>query len=535
MTAIKRTSPSPFKQEEITDMVPDSNDGMSRRTVLIFSGAAAATAFLAACTDGATQGSSAVISAASAKYKGKVIISLTGTVPKAAQTAIAAAYKKVQPGVDVVWELPGSDNYVSWLETQLASGQIRPDVVSGFVNSKDYVDFQAWESRPNPYTHDSWDKDLTFKGNLDANGKLIFIGTRSVTVPIIYNKDQFAKAGISTLPDTWDELVTACQKLRASGATPFSANFTLHAAQWMREVYFDQYHTDWVKTVQAQKGDWDFDPTKDGTFKFDAQDPNLHDKYNFNLQRYYAGIRGKTLRFDTDQVAAFIQNMAKVFPTYAQADFVLPNDPYPGFLAQKGAMMANTPGALISLKKDQQKNGTNFGVAYFPFPRMTGPLVTTTKSRAVESITGDYISVINKNTQQAKMVMDFMMFWLSKAGYGTYLNGAATDPTWAGPDGPLLVQGVQDPAPYTDAFAGLPSRGNAEASYNTLFLNWGNGNGNFRKESQQIYLKALQGKITPQSAASQIQDYVQKNFSDILKAHQLTGADLDNPARQPGS
>ena len=97
------------------------------------------------------------------------------------------------------------------------------------------------------------------------------------------------------------------------------------------------------------------------------------------------------------------------------------------------------------------------------------------------------------------------------------------------------MQGVQDPAPYTDAFAGLPSRGNAEASYNTLFLNWGNGNGNFRKESQQIYLKALQGKITPQSAASQIQDYVQKNFSDILKAHQLTTADLDNPARQPGS
>lgn len=545
----------------------DDHKGVDRRTLLRWSGLTAAGALLAACsstssggaTTSASNSSAAVTgssglptggasssaaaigtagssgSSTSSALSGQVVVSTANTVPKSAQQALAAAYKKVQPGVSVVWEQPGSDNYVSWLETQLAAGDIRPDVVTGYVNSNKYIDFQAWENRTNPYLGAPWSQGLTFKGNVDASGKLIQIGTRNVTVPIIYNKDQFEKAGISAAPATWDELLDACEKLKSKGFKPFSANATLDVGQWMKEVYFDQYHADWVATVRAQKGDWDYDPTKDGAFSFDAQAPDLHDRYTFNLQRYYAGIKAGKLRFDTPQVQAMITNTAQIFPKYAQADFVLPNDPYPGFLAAKGAMLANTPGAFIALAKDMKKSGQSFAFDSFPFPSMTGSLVTTSKTRAVEATSGDYVSVIGKTAQQTAVVMDFLEFWLSKAGYGAYLQGAAQDPTWAGPDGPLLIKGVQDPAPYTNAFANLPSRGNAEASYNILFLNWGNGNGNFRTESQAIYLSALQGKTTPAAAATAIQAYVEKNFNAILKAHQLTADHIANPARQPGS
>jgi ABC-type glycerol-3-phosphate transport system substrate-binding protein len=500
--------------------------GVSRRHFLQVTGfAAASVALLAACSP----------TPAATRLSGRIVISTAYPIPKSAQNALIAAYKKRQPDVQVVFELPGSDDYVSWLQTQLAAGDIRPDIVTGYVPYKNYVDFAAWSQRKNPYTGHAWSSDLTLKGNTDSSGKLMLLGTRSLTVPIIYNKDLFAKAGVSAPPTTWDELAAAAAKIAAIGVTPFAANFPLHVGQWMKEVYFDQYHAAWVDKTRAQKGDWNYDPAKDGTFAFDAQDPQLHEKYTFSPQRYYAGIRDGSLRFDTPEVEDLIANTAKVFPRYAPADFALPGDVYPSFLAQKGAMMANTPGALVSLQKDMKKNGSSFDFAYFPFPDMTGSLVQTTRTRAVESITGDYISVIGKSQKQTAVVMDFVEFWLSSAGYQTYLDGAVTDSSWSGPDGPLLIKDVKDPAPYTHAFDHLPSRGNAEASYNILFLNWGNGQGNFRTESGQIYLDALKGSITPHDAAAQIQSYVTSNLDGILKVSQLTSADLDNPARQPGS
>jgi raffinose/stachyose/melibiose transport system substrate-binding protein len=37
-----------------------------------------------------------------------------------------------------------------------------------------------------------------------------------------YNKDLFAKAGITSFPTNWDELFSACDKLKAAGITPFT-------------------------------------------------------------------------------------------------------------------------------------------------------------------------------------------------------------------------------------------------------------------------------------------------------------------------
>lgn len=41
---------------------------------------------------------------------------------------------------------------------------------------------------------------------------------------VIYNKKIFAEQGI-TVPQTWDELIAACDKLKAAGVTPFYATF----------------------------------------------------------------------------------------------------------------------------------------------------------------------------------------------------------------------------------------------------------------------------------------------------------------------
>ena len=54
-------------------------------------------------------------------------------------------------------------------------------------------------------------------------------GAPSVTtqfIGIYYNKELFAKAGISKFPDTWDEFWAACDKLQAGGITPISLHLS---------------------------------------------------------------------------------------------------------------------------------------------------------------------------------------------------------------------------------------------------------------------------------------------------------------------
>lgn len=51
---------------------------------------------------------------------------------------------------------------------------------------------------------------------------------------IFYNKDAFAKAGITEVPATWDEFITACQKLKAAGIAPLALDSAYS--------YFTFYH-----------------------------------------------------------------------------------------------------------------------------------------------------------------------------------------------------------------------------------------------------------------------------------------------------
>ena len=48
--------------------------------------------------------------------------------------------------------------------------------------------------------------------------------TRSWPPSVIYNKEIFAEHGIE-VPTTWDELIAACETLKAAGVTPFYATF----------------------------------------------------------------------------------------------------------------------------------------------------------------------------------------------------------------------------------------------------------------------------------------------------------------------
>lgn len=77
------------------------------------------------------------------------------------------------------------------------------------------------------------------------SGELMAVPYQPFVIAFMYNKDHFDQAGIDSVPATWDELMAACEKLKAAGFTPMTID----------DAYMDLlpgYHlsrlkgTDWV-------------------------------------------------------------------------------------------------------------------------------------------------------------------------------------------------------------------------------------------------------------------------------------------------
>lgn len=57
-----------------------------------------------------------------------------------------------------------------------------------------------------------------------GNGSLWCFPYQPYTTGVWYNKALFEKAGITSMPQTWDEFLAVCQKLRDSGVNPLTCN-----------------------------------------------------------------------------------------------------------------------------------------------------------------------------------------------------------------------------------------------------------------------------------------------------------------------
>ncbi|WP_020580430.1 ABC transporter permease subunit [Actinopolymorpha alba] len=262
-------------------------------------------------------------SSADRKLRGRLVVGIIQDPPDAAKEALTKAYRQRQPDVELVWETKdfgGPDGYVNWLGTQLAAGKVRPDIVSGnYVPTfRGYLNFEEYRNAVNPYTGNPWSKDLDFDSGRELNAwaERYLLTTQAAHVNWFYNKALLDRADVEP-PATWAEFANVCAALQAADVTPVSANFQWQVPQWLTEIYFDQYHVDWVETVRAREGDWNFDPEVDGKFSLDPAEPNIHSLYTYSPQRFYQGLADHTLRFDTPAMADLVGNFAKVFPKYA--------------------------------------------------------------------------------------------------------------------------------------------------------------------------------------------------------------------------
>ncbi|MDG0792810.1 extracellular solute-binding protein [Cohnella ginsengisoli] len=132
---------------------------------------------------------------------------------------MAEAYER-ETGVKVDVETHGGgEDYNALLKAEIASGS-EPEI----FNSEGYAALQPYYDRATDLSGESWAADVVNSAAAPAqvDGKLLGMPMNIEGYGIIYNKDLFAKAGITELPKTLTELEAAAKKLQDAGITPFS-------------------------------------------------------------------------------------------------------------------------------------------------------------------------------------------------------------------------------------------------------------------------------------------------------------------------
>ncbi|ASS66602.1 MULTISPECIES: extracellular solute-binding protein [unclassified Paenibacillus] len=140
-----------------------------------------------------------------------------------AMNRLKADYEKEHPNVTLnVETMGGGADYSAGLKAKFAAGQ-EPDIFNNGGNSE----LTTWIDKLEDLSDQPWAGDIidSAKGQISRDGKLYGMPVGVEGYGFIYNKDLFAKAGITTPPKTLTELEEACKKLEAAGITPFSDGY----------------------------------------------------------------------------------------------------------------------------------------------------------------------------------------------------------------------------------------------------------------------------------------------------------------------
>lgn len=132
---------------------------------------------------------------------------------------MAEEYEK-ETGVKVEIETHGGgEDYSALLKAELAAGE-EPEI----FNSAGWSGFDPYVDRAADLSGEAWAKDLVeaSKAQITRDGKLLGMPMNLEAYGFTYNKDLFAQAGITELPQTLEDLEAAAKKLKDAGIIPFA-------------------------------------------------------------------------------------------------------------------------------------------------------------------------------------------------------------------------------------------------------------------------------------------------------------------------
>ncbi len=482
------------------------------------------------------------------------------TGAEAAWTALADAYMEKHPDVNVVVDLKASENYDQWIQTTFTSDNPNADIVNinlaGDAKTGKAINLMEYVDNDSPYSDGTWREQFNMDKQVinTADNTWDCLSLDSVQVIWLYNADIFEEAG-AEVPTTWDELITACEKIQAAGYQPIAmdgdyTSFYSQTMGWLAQIYMDQTNRSDVLINCAQEGDYCYDPDIDGTWEYDVTDPFNDDssKVTQNPVRAFAAVKDGTRRGDTDGAKAVWTNFAKVFPTYAGGDAFFGTNFNGGktlFYQGKAAMMVNLASGIVEYDNDMKaaeageevtdsdgntiENVKRFNLGSFDMPSMTGDEFEA-DARTIEVATG-FVGAISKNQEHDDQVVDFLMYYSSEEGQSIFLNAGIEDGLV--PQGKSLVYGVTYPEEMQAAFDGLNMIGNVQKDFcNQLARGIGESAENFRTFYEYSY-DFLTGAIDVDTWAEKHQENIMSHLESAMEEKGVGMSDLENPQNEP--
>jgi len=297
-----------------------------RRLTLPIMGLVLASLAISACSSSATTAppaSAAASAAAGASAAALAPAKLTlwhnyGTEANAKATeALVAAFQAKNPGVTIEVVSQPADNYFDLLQTAAIS-KTGPDIATQWTGLFD-LKYKDYLEPLNAYI--PLDELKKMKG-IDYSSINFTPEDGVLVVPLdlqfyngFYNKDLFAKAGIATFPTTWDELFSACDKLKAIGVTPFTYGT---GGQALGGGFYPWYDVSYLMMYLAP-ADW----KKLYTGEIPWTDPAVQAQFDKWGSLFTKGCTNKDVLTNQDSIAQFDAGQAAMTMegTWQIADF----------------------------------------------------------------------------------------------------------------------------------------------------------------------------------------------------------------------
>ena len=144
----------------------------------------------------------------------RMLVNITPNLTKSYWEGLVKPFEDANPGVDVKIEAPTGSGVKDTLPQLLAAGNA-PDVVETLMADK------VLAPQMLDLTDQAWTKDTPLVEQASLDGKVYTVGVGQQAQSLVfYNKDAFAKAGISAPPKDLDELTADMGKLKSAGYLP---------------------------------------------------------------------------------------------------------------------------------------------------------------------------------------------------------------------------------------------------------------------------------------------------------------------------
>lgn len=143
--------------------------------------------------------------------------------PKKGFEDAVAKFKEAHPDINVTVNINDREAHKTAIRNFLSADA--PDVTSWYPGNRmaPFVNAGQFEDISDLWAEQGWgDSFAAVQPTMTMDGKQWGVPYSYYQWGIYYRTDVFEKAGIEGEPKTWDELLSACDKLKEAGVTPFT-------------------------------------------------------------------------------------------------------------------------------------------------------------------------------------------------------------------------------------------------------------------------------------------------------------------------